>query len=507
MGWLVRDERGIGRGEVAESQLETPFLAAFMIACAIGLFIFQIKVGNPSYTLAAAISMVAFGLTVVRVEIGLYILVIAMLLSPEITAGAVGAHDERGLNIRYDDILIVIIFLGVLLKLAFEGRLVFWRPSPINAGIFFYYGICIVSTLLALNTSVQAWDKDVAFFVMLKMLEFYMIFFMVGLAINNVRDIRKQLVVFFAVAFIVSVYAIISVGTHPRVSAPFEAGGTEPNTLGGYLMIIMCVAVGLFFHAPTKKLKLTFLVIGIASFLPFLMTLSRASYVSLLVALTALSLIGRRPAIFIVVCLILALSPIMMPDDVLDRVNYTFQRGSGVPIEIAGHETNLQVDKSTYERIYIWKKVRHNLRVWPWFGGGISWETVLDSQYARVIIETGIFGILAFAFMLYRIVRTSREAYRWSHDWVCKGLALGVTATAIGLIVHGLGTISFLIVRIMEPFWFLLALTIVAREIALADYQGRLALWRMQVAAEKQAEAKLECGPVAPPEAVTPSHA
>ena len=124
-----------------------------------------------------------------------------------------------------------------------------------------------------------------------------------------------------------------------------------------------------------------------------------------------------------------------------------------------------------------------------------------------MIIETGIFGILAFAFMLFRIVRTSREAYRWSRDWVCKGLALGVTATSIGLIVHSLGTISFLIVRIMEPFWFLLALTVVSRDIALADYQGRLAAWRAQAAAEKQTESALESEPVSPPETVSAPHA
>ena len=47
-------------------------------------------------------------------------------------------------------------------------------------------------------------------------------------------------------------------------------------------------------------------------------------------------------------------------------------------------------------------------------------------------------------------------------------------ATSLGLIAHSFGTISFLIVRIMEPFWFLIALTCVAREIAILDHQNRV---------------------------------
>jgi len=124
---------------------------------------------------------------------------------------------------------------------------------------------------------------------------------------------------------------------------------------------------------------------------------------------------------------------------------------------------------------------------WPWFGGGISWDTVLDSHFARVLIETGLFGFAAFVFMLWRVLKTTHEAYRWSRYWVAKGLSLGMLATCVGLIAHSFGTISFLIIRIMEPFWFLIALTCVAREIAVLDHRARLKAYL-----EEQRERKLE---------------
>ena len=156
MAWPGRREYGIGRGEVAESHIEAPIFALIAVMCAVALFVVHFQFKNDNVTIALAISLLVFGMTLVRVEYGLFILLVAMLLSPEIEAGSVGAKEERAVNLRYDDILIIIIFLGVVVKHAFEGRPLLWRPNPINPGIFIYYGLCLVSTLLALRISVPA---------------------------------------------------------------------------------------------------------------------------------------------------------------------------------------------------------------------------------------------------------------------------------------------------------------------------------------------------------------
>lgn len=481
---LFRSERGIGRGEVAESHIEAPFLAAFMLFCAATLLVVHLYLRNDSVTLALAVSMIVFGVTVVRVDLGVAILVIAMLLSPEVQLAS-DRYVERELNIRYGDILIIVIFFGVLVKLAFEGKCAMWRPSPVNLGIVLYYFVCVISTCFALQENLPAWEMRTGFFVMLKMLEFYMVFFLVGSALRDLEDVRRLLAFFFVVAMVICGYCFYTVGSTGRVSAPFEAGGTEPNTLGGYLMVVMCIAIGLFVQAPTRGKRIGFLVLAATTFIPFLYTLSRASYVALLVALLALGAMGRKLVVIVAVALILALSPILMPDDVLDRVNYTFQRGTGEPVVIAGYETGLQVDKSTHERVYVWRKVWYLLHVRPWFGGGVSWETVLDSQYARVIMETGLVGLAAFLFLQWRMLRSCRQAYAWTRDWMGRGLALGTWAAIVGLFVHSLGTISFLIIRIMEPFWFLLALTVVVRSCAVEDHVRTRA-------AEKRAAARSE---------------
>jgi hypothetical protein len=476
---LFRSERGIGRGEVAESQIEAPFFVAFMGFAAVCLLIVHIYLGNLTVTVALGASFLIFGLTVVRVDLGVYILILGMLLSPEVNAGQVG-YGERSLNLRYNDFLIIVIFMGVLIKQSFEGRSLLWRPSPINAGIFLYYGVCIISYVSALQTGLRSWDMKGSAFVMLKMVEFYMIFFLVGNATNTVAQIRRQLGVFFFTGLVVCVFCMSQIGSVDRVGAPFELEGTEPNTLGGYLVLLMCIAGGLFMYAPTWKKRVVFFFLAVSAFVPFLFTLSRASYIALIVCMFAMSFIARRLGMLLALVLVLTLSHWLLPTEVLDRVNYTFQRGSGEEVVIAGQDAGFQVDKSTHERIYVWDKVLYNLKIWPWFGGGVGWGSVLDSQYARVLIETGLLGISTFLFMQFRILATARQAYLWSSDWVTKGLSLGTLVVMIGLIVHSLGTITFLVVRIMEPFWFLVALTNVIRSNAIEDYVRARAAQRLK---------------------------
>jgi hypothetical protein len=418
---------------------------------------------------------------VVRVELGIAILVASMLLSPEVDLGS-GLSGEHRLEMRYDDALIVVIFLGVLVKTAFRRGKMLWRPSPINSGIVLYFMVCILSTLLALRANLPAWDRRTAFFVMLKMLEFYMIFFMVGTALENLKQVRLQIKLFLGVALIVCGFCLVTMRTESRVGTPFEAGGAEPNTLGGYLMVVMCVAMGLFTQARNLRMKLAFAGITAAAFLPFLYTLSRASYVALIVAMIAMFFISRKWLIAVTVSLILILSSVLMPQAVKERVNYTFQEGDGVPVVIAGREMGFQVDKSTHERVYVWGKVWYLLHVAPWFGGGIAWETVLDSQYARVIMETGLIGLAMFLYLQFQLLRTCRQGYLWSRDWVGRGVAMGATAATVGLMTHSLGTISFLIIRIMEPYWFIVALTVVIRHVAIEQYREQ---WRREQLASK----------------------
>jgi O-antigen ligase len=82
----------------------------------------------------------------------------------------------------------------------------------------------------------------------------------------------------------------------------------------------------------------------------------------------------------------------------------------------------------------------------------------LDSQYLRVLVETGLVGLLAFLWLQISLFRHARDVLKTTQDPLFKGVALGFLTGFIALIVHSIGTNTFIIVRIMGPFWVLAGL-------------------------------------------------
>jgi O-antigen ligase len=84
----------------------------------------------------------------------------------------------------------------------------------------------------------------------------------------------------------------------------------------------------------------------------------------------------------------------------------------------------------------------------------------MDAQYPRILAETGIVGLLAFAWLVYALFRVGVSTWQNAQDDLLRGLSVGLIAGLVGLLVHGIGANTFIIVRIMEPFWFLVGIII-----------------------------------------------
>ncbi|MDD5746957.1 MAG: hypothetical protein PHO30_06835, partial [Candidatus Omnitrophica bacterium] len=101
--------------------------------------------------------------------------------------------------------------------------------------------------------------------------------------------------------------------------------------------------------------------------------------------------------------------------------------------------------------------------------GASSAGSVVDNYYMRVMIESGILGLFSFLLLLFAVVRSSFQALAYlrksADDNFTEGLIVGFVAGLAGLLVHSLGAATFILIRIMEPFWFLAGLVIMAPEI------------------------------------------
>ncbi|EKD37134.1 MAG: hypothetical protein ACD_75C01243G0001 [uncultured bacterium] len=102
----------------------------------------------------------------------------------------------------------------------------------------------------------------------------------------------------------------------------------------------------------------------------------------------------------------------------------------------------------------------------PVFGYGVSGWYFIDNQIMKILVETGFVGLSAFFFLLYSTFRESVKVLRVAaKDPFFTGITVGFLGGLAGMIVHGIGANTFIIVRIMEPFWLLAGIVMVIPEI------------------------------------------
>ena len=96
----------------------------------------------------------------------------------------------------------------------------------------------------------------------------------------------------------------------------------------------------------------------------------------------------------------------------------------------------------------------------PILGYGVTGYGFVDAQFPRVLVETGLVGLIAFILLLWTIFKGGITVLIKTADNLHKGIAMGFLAGFIGLLVHAIGANTFIIVRIMEPFWFVLGIVV-----------------------------------------------
>ncbi len=376
---------------------------------------------------------VVFGFLIVLVAFtsvpaSLFLLIFSMLLSPEIAVGRVEGRGvgARELSLRVDDLLLVIIGFSWLVKTIIYRDLALIRETPINRPIVYYMLVCVLATLIGVIAGRVR--PLTGFFFILKYFEYFFVFFMV---VNHVSTKRQ----------------VVSLVTG------------EPNTLGGYLVFIMAIVMGLFLHLKSGPIRVMLvLLMGFIS-LALMATLSRSSYLAAGILMLAVAATQwRRPGVLALMLLLAVVLPFAAPANVKDRVNETFfgrQYGGEIVVGRVG------LDLSTTERLRSWQYVLKDWLHSPVLGRGVTGYAWADAQYVKILGETGLAGLVAFIFLIFRLWRRARETFLAEQDPFCKGLAHGLLLGMVAMLAHGIGANTFIIIRIMEPFWLCAGLVMI----------------------------------------------
>jgi O-antigen ligase len=437
--------------------VRTHLLLVFFIAIAL-LAGFLISQYPPAILIWATLALAVFIISFVKIEWGLYILIFSMLLSPEITIGeTVGSSLGRGVTLRFEDFLLMVIGLSWFARNAVDKELGLFLKTPLNRPIFFYLLACLVSTSFGVIEG-EVDIKTGALYV-LKYIEYFLVYFMVVNHLKSTNTIKRFVFCLLLTCFITCIIGILQIPGGERVSAPFEGESTEPNTFGGYLLFLGAITAGLLLKSEDFRSRQLFIFLLLAIIPPLLFTQSRASYLGFIVTCFVLGMLTRHRMIITgFLALALLLSPLLLPQEVKDRVIFTFsQPEESGQVRIG----EIHLDTSTSARLASLKEIMQDWPKKPIFGYGITGYQFLDSQYPKVLIETGIVGLIAFVYLLYSIFRLAIKNLIEVKSPYYKGLTIGFFAGFIGLLFHALGANTFIIVRIMEPFWLFTGIIVV----------------------------------------------
>lgn len=462
-------------------------LALVVTALIIGLVVASGTVPN---TLAITLGLIMFILAVVRTDLALYFLILSMLLSPEISLGGIeekGVSGGRSVVIRLDDLFLMLIAFGWLARSAIFKEIGLVLKSPINGAIYAYTAIFIIAT--GAGMLYEDVEPFLGIFNCIKFIQYFILFFMVLNNIESEKHAKRLINVAIFTAFIIAIYAISQIPSGERVTAPFEGKGGEPNTLGGYMLFMLSITLALFLESRNFYRSVFFAFMSILSIIALFYTESRSSYIGLLFSFIALSFFARkRNFLFVGIIITLIFSSLMLPDRVIERINLTFQ--SEVETNPFEQEDELEkIDSSTAARLRSWGEAITGWKKYPILGWGVTGFMFIDAQYLKVLVETGTLGILTFIILLSAIYRNLKKTYlavRGIDDYY-QGIALGTFAGFVGLCGHAIGTNTFIIIRIMEPFWLFMGI-VVSIPYFLPAVAEKMKIPQAQLKVEKTAE-------------------
>lgn len=422
--------------------------------------------GNPHSLLVLLGAVLVAIFSFFSPKTSLILLVLSMLLSPELGVGAVSSF--RSVVVRYDDILLGTIFLAWFARTAIFKDKPFITATPVQTPVLLYTVLCVVSTVFGVMRGEIDWKMS-SFYV-LKYVEYFLLFFMTVNIVESEEDVKKYMRWGFVVAVAVTIYAYYyyyASGPLARTTAPFEVpiGGdlreSEPASLGGYYLIIF----GILFSLLTETAGMQFLAaFGLIIFIfpAFLFTFSRSSYLGFAGMIPALFYFAAKRR-FLLAGLVSGglLAMALLPNiysKVLDRITMTYKGVYATQVFKAGAVGTIRLEDSAASRVHSMQRALFvHFPKHPLFGWGVTGVGLADTQYALVLGELGLLGVVIFTWMLYRLFFTAKTVFYAYKTPAIRALALGFILSLCGLLVQSLGVNTFVIVRIMEPFWFIAA--------------------------------------------------
>ncbi|MBE5821937.1 MAG: hypothetical protein E7311_05055 [Clostridiales bacterium] len=343
------------------------------------------------------------------------------------------------------------------------------KYTPVNFSVMLFFIVYMFSAITSIN--VMSSIK-----IALLVGSFILFYFVIVNSFENEKQVKTVVTIFIIAGVLVSIYGIyqyifIANSTSSWVdSEMFEDLNTRvystfenPNVLGEYLLLVIPVAVSMFFaEKGIFKKAIAFIFVSIMM-LCLALTFSRGCYLGILFAASVFVILLNFKFIILFFAGILAL-PFVLPKAILDRFT----------------SIGDMKDSSTSYRVNIWKACIDMIegcklaslgqgkdvfnRIYPMFAYNESMAEHSHNLYLQIIIETGICGILTFVFMIYRFYQYIFNGIKNTMNFSNKVYLIGFVSAMSGFLIQSIFDNSWYNYRVVLIFWAFIGLAVSYRK-------------------------------------------
>jgi putative inorganic carbon (HCO3(-)) transporter len=357
--------------------------------------------------------------------------------------------------------LIDVILLGVVLGTAFKGGFHFAK-TPMNRllvcfGIFCY--IQLWRGAFFLNGDLPLLPTDPRFSNWKNYMVMFILFAIVVSVIKDVKQIKILVLLMCVSVFVVDkgYYSTMSDRDLTHFSYEVRDGGllgyAGVNGVATFEAEFMLFLLGLAAFKMRKSLKLaTGGLIALGGYC-LLFSFSREAYAGIIVGLFVLGLVKQRWVLLALAVFLLSWQS-FVPVAVQERVLMTYDKN------------DQQLDSSAQDRVTIWNDAVELFHENPVLGAGFDtyeWQHRVG-QYAdthnyflKVLVETGVLGLMFFLYLLGTITRLGVKLYRTAKDPFLKSLGLGFSLLMVCVFVVNFFGDRWLYIEVNGFLWVMLA--------------------------------------------------
>ena len=356
--------------------------------------------------------------------------------------------------------IVDILILGVVIGLFFHGERPLFLPSPLNKililfCVLLYFGLWQGSFYLGAPLPISL--DDYRFSDWKNYVEMMLLFFVAGSVIRTPRQMGIIIALMCVSVLLVnrSYHDTIGGRDYSQFSDNLRDAGplgyAGENGMGAFQADFAVFLIGL--AAFTKKVgqKLAILGVAFTCIYSLIFTFSRGGYLGFLVGLLVLGVVKQRKLLIVLAVFLVAWQS-LVPDAVTQRIQMTYQEGQGL-------------DHSAGDRVAIWRDALQVFDHDPILGTGFDtykyMGRVADFQdthnyYVKVLLETGIIGLLVFLSLIAAAGRMTWRLYTNARDPRLRSLACALLAfLSCAVVVNFFGD-RWTFLQVNGFFWILL---------------------------------------------------